>query len=155
MRRFMPLAAGLGLLLVATSALASGVRQGTNRRTDLTGDQARTQRVESTDASLSTTRESRLDAGLLAPVEAPRQPVTGPPGLHDLEWPASPVDVQDIRESVSRRAERHANHVADVVLITDDPSYRAMLEQGRRVPRALVAHGVGEAGAEVIFTASR
>lgn len=155
MRRFLPLAAALGLLLVATSALASGVRQGTNRRTDLMGDQARTQRVESTDATLSTARESRLDAGLLAPVEAPRQPVTGPPGLHDLELPASPVDVMDIREAASRRDVRHSNHVADVVLITDDPSFRVMLEQGRRVPRALVAHGIGETGGEVIFTASR
>lgn len=154
MRRFLPLAAGLGLLLVATSALASGagVRQGTNRRTDLLGDQARAPRVESDEASLPTTRDSRVDAGPQAPVEAPRVPVATPPSLLDRDWPADPFQHESIRELSSLRDVRSTNYRTDGILLTDDPSYRVVLEQGRHAPRALVAHGLSEAGGEWLLS---
>jgi len=154
MRRFLPLAAGLGLVLVATSALASGagVRQGTNRRTDLLGDQARAPRAESDAASLSTTRETRVDAGAQAPVDAPRVPVMTPPSLLDRDWPADPFQRESISELSSQRDVRSTNYRTDGILLTDDPSSRVVLEQGRHAPRALVAHGLTEAGGERVLS---
>lgn len=160
MRIALPLASGLLLALVATTASAADDDVRRSGRSDLLRTAERPDRVDRIDridrtepvASIDPTTtdgsRSALSSRRFAP--GPGSPGLSSPVTHDQAGLLANVHAASIAEALSLRPARSAAQVHHAVRLTDDPAYQSALERRQR-SLAYVVLAIDSSGRETLI----